>query len=291
VDLYTTSRRVSDTIEVGGSPLGIGDYGIVGEGSSCALVGINGSVDWLCFPHFDSPSIFSAILDHENGGFFRVSPRAQRYESLQAYDDATNVLQTLFRRPGEGVVCLTDFMPWSDDSRSSTHELHRLMEVREGSVQMEAIFDPRFDYARGETRIEIADEGVMAHGPNGERLSVSVGGGIHFEKRAAGGAIARFKLRKEQRVWMILSWRSKRVEKVAAYRPFDHLRSTRRFWRRWSAQMTYDGPWRHDVMRSADPQASSIRTHRSRRRRSNHQPARCHGWPTQLGLPLLMDTR
>jgi GH15 family glucan-1,4-alpha-glucosidase len=251
VDIYTASRRVAEAFDVDGGALDIGKYGIVGEGFTCALIGVNGSVDWLCFPTFDSPSVFAAILDRERGGFFRVSPLAERYSSLQAYDDSTNVLQTLFRRPGEGVVCLTDFMPWSDDPRSSTHELHRLLEAREGSIEMEAVFDPRFDYGRGETTIELADHGVMACGPGGERLSVAIGGGIRFEKRAQGGARARFTLRKEQRLWMVLSWRSKRVETTAAYRPFEHLRSTRTFWRKWSAQLTYDGPWRHDVLRSA----------------------------------------
>jgi GH15 family glucan-1,4-alpha-glucosidase len=251
VDIYTAARRVAESFQVDGRPLDIGKYGVVGDGSSCALVGVDGSVDWLCFPSFDSPSVLAAILDRERGGFFRVSPQAERYESLQAYDDSTNVLQTLFRRPGEGVACVTDFMPWSADPRSSMHELHRLLEAREGSMEMEVVFDPRFDYARGETRIDLADEGVMASGPNGERLSVSIGGGARFEKRAEGGAVARFSLRKEQRLWTILSWRSRRVESTATYRPYDHLRSTRRFWRQWSAQMTYDGPWRHDVLRSA----------------------------------------
>ena len=101
MDIYTTSRRVAEAFDVDGGALDIGKYGIVGEGFTCALIGVNGSVDWLCFPTFDSPSVFAAILDRERGGFFRVCPLAERYSSLQAYDDSTNVLQTLFRRPGE----------------------------------------------------------------------------------------------------------------------------------------------------------------------------------------------
>ena len=101
-------------------------YGAIGEGHTCALVGLNGSVDWLCLPRFDSPSVFGSLLDPERGGRFRVCPAGGGYESLQAYDDATNVLQTLFRRPDQGAVVLTDFMPWTDDLHSSVHELHRL---------------------------------------------------------------------------------------------------------------------------------------------------------------------
>jgi GH15 family glucan-1,4-alpha-glucosidase len=251
VDIYTASRRIARTFRVEDRPLEIGEYGAIGEGYTCALIGINGSVDWLCVPRFDSPSIFGAILDPDHGGFFRICPTRSGYESLQAYDDATNVLQTLFRRPDQGVVCLTDFMPWNGDPRSSTHELHRLLEAREGSMEMEVVFDPRFDYGRGETRLEIADEGAVAEGPNGERLSLSIGGGVRFHRRPAGGAVAHFTLRTEQRLWTILSWRSKRPEKIAAHRPFEHLRATRRFWRSWAARLRYDGPWRHDVQRSA----------------------------------------
>ncbi len=251
MDIYTASRRFSTTFAIGGDEPTIGSHGVVGEGFTCALVGVDGSVDWLCIPTFDSPSVFAALVDPAHGGRFRVSPTAGGYESRQAYDDATNVLQTLFRRPGEGVVCLTDFMPWNGDPRSAVHALHRLLEAREGSMEMEVVFDPRFDYGRGETRVHIAEEGALAEGPDGERLSLSIGGGIRFEPRAEGGVVARFVLQTEQRLWTILSWRTRRPEKIAAHRPFKHLRATRRFWRSWSSRLRYDGPWRHDVQRSA----------------------------------------
>ena len=251
MDLYTASRRISTAFSVDGKPLDSSRYGVIGDGSTVAFVGVDGSVDWLCFPSFDSPSVFSKLLDAERGGCFRVAPAHARYESQQAYDDSTNVLQTLFRRDGDGVLVVTDFMPWNGDPRSRFHELHRLIEVREGSMEIEILFDPRFDYARGETRTEIADEGVIAEGPNGERMSLSIGGGVTFERHPSGGTIARTTLRSGQRMWCVLSWRSKRPEKIAAYRPFDHMRATRAFWRKWAARMHYDGPWRHDVMRSA----------------------------------------
>jgi GH15 family glucan-1,4-alpha-glucosidase len=251
VDIYTASRRINQSFEIDGSPQGIGRHGLVGDGFSCALIGVDGSVDWLSFPAIDSPSVFGALLDPERGGRFQIAPRGAKFESLQAYDDGTNVLQTLFRIPDQGVATLTDLMPWSDDPRSSTHELHRMLEVREGSVDMEIVFDPRFDYGRGQTRVEITTDGVMALGPGGERLALSVDNGIEFAPRERGGAIARFTLNRDRRLWCVLSWNAKRVEPAAAYRPFDHLRSTRSFWRTWASKMTYDGPWRHDVLRSA----------------------------------------
>jgi GH15 family glucan-1,4-alpha-glucosidase len=251
VDIYTATRRISRFYEIDDGAPATSGYGAIGEGHTCALVGLNGSVDWLCLPRFDSPSVFGSLLDPERGGRFRVCPAGGGYESLQAYDDATNVLQTLFRRPGQGAAVLTDLMPWNGDPRSSLHELLRLLEARDGSMEMELIFDPRFDYSRGRTHLEIEDEGVMAWGPNGERLALSVGSGIRFEARPKGGVAARFTLRAGQRLWMVMSWRATRPEKIAAYRPFDHLRATRRFWRSWAAKLQYDGPWRHDVQRSA----------------------------------------
>ncbi|MDH5306336.1 MAG: glycoside hydrolase family 15 protein [Myxococcales bacterium] len=242
---------MSTAFALDGKPLGSSRYGVIGDGNTIALVGVDGSVDWLCLPRFDSPSVFAKILDAERGGCFRISPRHDGCESRQAYDDATNVLQTLFRRDGDGTLVVTDFMPWNGDPRSRFHELHRLVEVREGSMEIEILFDPRFDYGRGETRVVAAEEGAMAEGPSGERLSVSIGSGVRFEALPGGGARARVIVRSGQRLWCILSWRSKRPERVAAYRPFDHMRATRTFWRKWASRMHYDGPWRHDVLRSA----------------------------------------
>jgi GH15 family glucan-1,4-alpha-glucosidase len=91
----------------------------------------------------------------------------------------------------------------------------------------------------------------MAEGPNGERLSLSLGANVAFRSRPAGGAEAILTLRSGQRRWAIASWRSGRPERIAAYRPFDHLRATRHFWRSWSNRLEYDGPWRHDVQRGA----------------------------------------
>ncbi len=251
VEIYTATRRLARTFVASEEALEIGHHGVIGDGFTCALVGVDGSLAWLCLPRFDSPAVFASILDRERGGTCRISPAAPGYESLQAYDDVTNVLQTLFRRDGHGSVVLTDFMPWTDDEHSSVHEVHRLLEVREGSVEMEVVFDPRFDYGRGETRVHLAEEGAVAEGPNGEHLAISIGSGVRFEPREAGGVVARFPMRNGQRTWTILSWRSKRPEPIGAYRPFEHLRRTRRFWRSWASRLRYDGPWRHDVLRSA----------------------------------------
>ncbi len=251
MDLYTAAGRIARSFEIDGKPVELGQHGVIGDGFTAALIGVDGSVDWLCLPRFDSPSVFGSILDPEKGGTFRIRPTSLPFDSIQGYDSDTNVLQTLFRVPDRGVACLTDYMPWTDDPRSSIHELHRLLEVREGALEIEVVFDPRFDYARHKTRVEVTEHGAVAEGPNGECLSIALGCGFRFASRPEGGAIARFTLRPGQRLWAILSWQAGQPEPVTAYRPFEHLRTTRRFWRSWASRLRYDGPWRHDVMRSA----------------------------------------
>ena len=249
MDLYTASHRLSQSFPVDGSRLPIHQHAIIGDGYSCALVGTDGSIPWLCLPQFDSPSVFGQILDRDQGGSFRVAPTGTGCRSSQAYDDSTNVLQTLFRSD-EGEMVVTDFMPWTGEQHTSLHELHRLLEMREGAMETEVVFDPRFDYARGDTRVEITAHGALARGPGGEMLSVSISPGLRFEARPQGGVVARFPMQRGQPVWVILSWGAK-PEPTAAHRPFEHLRRTRRFWRNWVAKLRYDGPWRHDVLRSA----------------------------------------
>jgi GH15 family glucan-1,4-alpha-glucosidase len=251
MDLYTSAARLSRPFVVEHDVPPLGRHALIGDGHTAALVGVDGSVDWLCMPRFDSPSVFAAMLDPERGGRFQVAPKARPFESLQAYDSSTNVVQTLFTVPDQGVACLTDFMPWLEDPRFSVHEVHRLLEVHEGSLQLEVIFDPRFDYGRGETRVEPAAHGAVATGPNGERCTLALGKDVRVEPRAEGGVVAHLHLRQGERTWAIMSWGGVQPEPVLAYRPYDHMRATRRFWRRWAGHLRYDGPWRHDVLRSA----------------------------------------
>ena len=101
--------------------------------SSAALVGTDGSIDWCCFPRFDSPSVFAAILDEDVGGRFKISPAGTVLESSQKYLPDTNILETTFRTEN-GLVSITDFMPVTDDDDPATlpvhlHEIHRIRHV------------------------------------------------------------------------------------------------------------------------------------------------------------------
>ena len=114
----------------------IGDYGVIGNGATIALVGLDGAVDWLCSPHLDSPTIFGALLDDAKGGRLAVTPEAA-WDSAQHYLRESNVLQTLFRTAG-GEAEVVDFMPGGAEAREAAggrdHLLRRVRGVDRKSV-------------------------------------------------------------------------------------------------------------------------------------------------------------
>lgn len=157
----------------------ISDYGIVGNLRTIALVGRDGSIDWLCFPYIDSPSVFGALLDDRKGGCFSLAPIGE-WDSVAKYVAGTNILVTCFRtRTGEG--SLTDFMPvpvgGSEEREAEAHELYRRLTVSKGSMEFEMVFDPRFDYARGETSVERNGRMITVRG-SGQTMTLAVSGDI-----------------------------------------------------------------------------------------------------------------
>lgn len=254
MDLYSAAKRLGRPFvfedETSVEKLTIADHGVIGDGFSAALVRADGTIDWLCLPRFDSPSVFGALLDEGKGGSTSVRPLDYPFEALQRYDPATNVLETLFRAPGRGALRLTDYMPWTDDPRSAVHEVHRRVQCVEGEVAVRVVFDPRFGYAATETTLEIAGRSALAKGAVGERLMAVLSGAGRWEKRPQGGVQAVFSLKAGEGVWVVLSWNTTEPESVLAYRPFEALRNTRHRWRDWVRELDYDGPWRHHVIRS-----------------------------------------
>jgi GH15 family glucan-1,4-alpha-glucosidase len=224
MDLHSLAKRLSRPFSIdtqdASRRLPIDARGLIGDGITGALVRVDGVIDWACFPAFDSGSVFAGILDEERGG------------------------STAVRR-------MVDFMPWDDDPHDAIHEIHRRIEVVEGAVEIEAWFDPRFDYATSTTTIDVSPEGARASGDAGERMVAVISGRPEWEVRPAGGVRTSFRMRGGERRWMVLSWDAPRPEPIAAYRSYEHLRITRRAWREWSRAVRYEGPWRHHVLRSA----------------------------------------
>src|ERR1700741_5229073 len=129
----------------------IEDYGIIGDLHTVALVGKDGSIDFLCLPSFDSPSVFAALLDAERGGRFQIAPQLGEAARKQIYLPDTNVLLTRFLS-SNGVAELSDFMPVEDGGQA--HNLVRRVKTVRGEIRFRMLCAPRFDYARATHSVE-----------------------------------------------------------------------------------------------------------------------------------------
>ncbi len=133
----------------------IENYGVIGNMQSIALVGMNGSIDFLCYPEFDSPTVFAALLDDQRGGRFEIRPRLTNVRVRQLYLPDTNILLTRFLAE-EGVVELTDYMPIEKDGEQP-NEIVRRASVITGTVHFTMRCQPRFNYAATNHELQISD--------------------------------------------------------------------------------------------------------------------------------------
>ncbi len=224
--------------------LELGDYGIVGDTLSAALIGKDGSVDWLCLPRFDSASVFGAILDRHKGGHFRLW--AERAEiGVQRYDGYTNILITNFRTP-RGILEVTDFMPVRDKPGHG-QELHRIIRCLEGRVKVNIHCSPRPDYAREPVRVERAEDRYVFRSASGdfELLTVIP---LHVSDSEVNGAVGLEKNNEQHFVFR--EYRKGRVPDLTRH-ALSELRKTRKYWGGWADRCIYGGPWEEVVRRSA----------------------------------------
>lgn len=231
----------------------ISDYAIIGDMRTAALVGLDGAIDWCCFPRFDSASVFAAILDHDIGGRFRIAPTAS-YTSTQRYLPATNVLVTSFHTDHGGVLEVTDFMPTLEQDRelSRYHEIHRRIECTRGDVELEIHFEPRFGYGTAPVYLIPRRNGLLATDREREALALSSPESIWWdvdEDRAR--ARAQLRLQAGESVWIVLRYDDDEVHPVAEYESESLLETTIAFWDQWVSRIRYHGPYRAHVERSA----------------------------------------
>jgi GH15 family glucan-1,4-alpha-glucosidase len=232
----------------------IEDYGIIGDLHTVALVGKNGSIDWCCIPKFDSPSVFGALLDINKGGFFRIAPLFEHTTSMgrkQLYLPETNILITRFLTT-DGVAEITDFMPIKQ-TRSLTHQHHiiRAVHVVRGSLPLEMICRPAFNYARDEHTVNLSPDGVLFHS---ETLCLALASTVPLVDDGLGGVQAHFTLQMGQWAYFILE--SSPHNDITPQRLAHHqyevaFRETMGYWQQWLAQCKYQGRWREMVQRSA----------------------------------------
>ncbi|BBL78718.1 glucoamylase [Rubrobacter xylanophilus] len=231
------------------SYLPIEDHGIIGNLHTAALVGTDGTVDWMCLPRFDSPSVFAAILDDEKGGHFRLRPR--RYiRSQQLYLPDTNVLLTRFLAE-EGMAEVLDFMP----ILSGPHERRRLVRsvrVVRGRMSFEVECRPAFDYARRPHRLSTGGAGAVFEAGDS---ALALSAGVPVRPGPGGAARAAFELEEGgERVTFVLDEgrRGEPPREPMAEEEFERLLGrTLDYWRRWISRSTYTGRWRELVNRSA----------------------------------------
>jgi GH15 family glucan-1,4-alpha-glucosidase len=224
------------------------DYAVIGDGRTVALVAKDGSIDWLCLPDLDSPSVFGAVLDGNRGGRFELTPDAP-YEVKRRYVPDTNVLETTFIAAG-GAVRLTDALSVSDSGLPPGRELIRRIEGLSGRVPLRWSLEPRFGYAEDRTRIERrgpvpvasagADALAVCSWSAGEARCDS--GRISGEFDIAGGDAALIAVSTAHQEPLVLPSRAE------AEKRFEETLDS---WRGWLARRTYEGPWREAVMRSA----------------------------------------
>ncbi len=232
------------------SYLPIEDYGLIGNMRSVALVGMNGSIDWFCFPHFDSPSVFGSILDDKKGGRFQLVPLDQDYHTKQFYWPDTNVLVTRFHCEN-GIVEITDYMPVGEDVKTEKdYRIIRRITGIHGRVKMKLICQPGFNYARDEHTLSKTEKGVTFHSEN---LSMALASTIDLE--VEGHYVdTEFELHESSTAVFVFH---KTCKGEGCNIEFDEEQADKRFkntvnfWRNWLSQSHYKGRWREIVNRSA----------------------------------------
>ncbi|HEY6084023.1 MAG TPA: glycoside hydrolase family 15 protein [Nitrospira sp.] len=225
-------------------------YGIIGNMRTAALVGMNGSIDWMCIPHFDSPSVFAAILDDQKGGRFAISPEHDGIRTKQFYWPETNVLVTRFLSP-DGIGEIEDFMSVGLPRESPWQGLLiRRVKVTRGALSFRMKCHPAFDYARAPHHTKVTDHGAIFESAS---LRLELVSSVPLSPHT-NGADAVFVLQEgKEAVFMLRAMQPgedcRRCPSVGETQEvFDR---TVDFWHRWLSRCTYVGRWREMVYRSA----------------------------------------
>ena len=226
----------------------IENYGIIGNLRTAALVGMDGSIDWLCLPYFDSPSVFAAILDDRKGGRFRIAPAGEDFRRKQFYWPDTAVLVTRFL-DDDGVGEVEDYMPVGG-AGTVPDELVRRVRVVRGRVAFRLECRPAFDYARAAHQLHLGPHGARFDGPG---LSLDLAAPVPLE-RDGDGVVADFTLGEGEKATFVLRGLGPNdpLRCCPGHDEAEELfRNTVGYWRRWLSKSTYTGRWREMVHRSA----------------------------------------
>ncbi|MFI7015073.1 glycoside hydrolase family 15 protein [Streptomyces sp. NPDC050164] len=221
----------------------IEDYALIGDEQTAALVGTDGSVDWLCLPRFDSAACFARLLGDEDNGYWRIAPVGADRCTRRAYRPDTLVLDTEWET-GQGAVRVTDLMP----QRDRAPDLVRVVEGLDGEVTLHSVLKLRFDYGSIIPWVRRVDgHRVAVAGPDSTWLRSEP------EVRSWGedfGTHAEFTVRKGEKVAFVLTWHPSHEQRPPLVDPYESLRHSVEDWRAWVSRCRYDGPYRDAVVRS-----------------------------------------
>src|SRR5215475_13558782 len=238
-------------VSYAGGYLPIEDHGLIGDGSTAALIGRDGAISWMCAPRFDSPPIFCRILDARRGGAFTIAPEGL-VESRQYYEPDTAVLVTEMRGP-EGLIRVTDALTLRqgadlmEDTSAGRGELLRMVEAVEGSARLRVEIEPR-----GQAQVVRRSGGLFIRNPARPYLDLQLSSSVPLIPLLAPPEDLRalIEFKKGDRLYLTLRWGGV----ISRHRPLaaeDSLTATREAWRRWASRIRYDGPRKPIVRRSA----------------------------------------
>lgn len=227
----------------------IEEYGIIGDLHTAALVGTDGSIDFMAFPHFDSPTIFAALLDERKGGLFKIAPTIEKVNLKQLYLPDTNVLLNRFLSK-QGVAEISNYMPVAEAGHA--HRLIRRVKTVRGVVNYRMVCDPRFDYGRATHRIERTEDGALFVSEGEQKLTLRLHSSVPLEIHE-GAAVASFTLVKGETASFVLEEVLAGVESPVSNPDYIScsFKDTVNYWRNWLSRSLYEGRWRETVDRSA----------------------------------------
>ncbi|MCM2429172.1 glycoside hydrolase family 15 protein [Streptomyces sp. RKAG337] len=222
----------------------IEDYALIGDLQTAALVGKDGSIDWLCLPRFDSAACFAALLGDEENGQWRIAPAGADQCTRRAYRGDTLVLET-FWETATGMVKVIDFMP----QRDRAPDVMRIVEGVSGTVQMRSELRLRFDYGSIVPWMRRADgHRIAVAGPDSVWLRSYPPQLPMYGKDFC--TYADFSVSAGESVAFVITWHPSHETRPRRIDPYNALETSIEDWEKWSAQCTYDGPWREAVLRS-----------------------------------------
>jgi GH15 family glucan-1,4-alpha-glucosidase len=220
----------------------IEDYALIGDCETAALVGKDGSIDWLCWPRFDSGACFAAILGTSEHGRWKLAPAISPTKVTRQYRKGTLILETEFETP-QGAVVITDFMPL----REKQSDLVRLVQGRRGEVPMEMELSLRFDYGQTVPWVTRLDDGSLRAIAGVNMAVLRTPAQIRGENLKT---VSEFTLKEGETVSFVLTYCASHLPLPKAIHVEKALQKTEKFWRKWANQCTYHGPWTESVERS-----------------------------------------